>query len=129
MAQIAGEKQQINLLDCRCFQYLWKGPYIFMCNTEEINSSTKYLFSIFVFLTTVYIWPVHCHIIWLTLLFFPRPACKASGRWHGATFSHGASSKNWRGSRDKNKTRLSLSSGLLYSGDVYSSTDDQDTNC
>ena len=40
-----------------------------------------------------------------------------------------ATSKNWRRCRDKNKTRLSLSSGLLYSGDVYSSTDDQDTNC
>ena len=38
-----------------------------------------------------------------------------------------ANSKNLRGCRDKNKTRLSLSSGLLYmySGDVYSSTDDQ----
>jgi hypothetical protein len=43
-------------------------------------------------------------------------------------FMRRATSENWRGCRDKNKTRLSLSSGLLYSGDVYSGTDDLDTN-
>jgi hypothetical protein len=38
-------------------------------------------------------------------------------------------SKNWRGFVDKNEARLAPGSGLLYSGDVYSGTDDLDTNC
>ena len=37
-------------------------------------------------------------------------------------------SKKWRGFVDKTEARLASGSGQLYSGDVYSSTGDLDTN-